>query len=72
VPILIVQGTRDQFGGPDAITGALESRPVEAPHQVRVDKARAKVLALDGADHSPKPKFDQLVFDGVVGFVSGT
>jgi predicted alpha/beta-hydrolase family hydrolase len=60
VPILIVQGTRDQFGGPPEIAAAFEAR------------AKSKVVALDGADHSPKPKFDQLVFDGVVDFVSGT
>jgi len=74
VPILIVQGTRDQFGGPDAINAALESRPVEAPIQGRLDHTTrvAKVLALDGADHSPKPKYDQAVFDGVVDFVSST
>jgi predicted alpha/beta-hydrolase family hydrolase len=74
VPILIVQGTRDQFGGPDAIKAALELRPVDAPLQGRLNhKARAaKVLALDGADHSPKSKYDQAVFDGVVDFVSST
>jgi predicted alpha/beta-hydrolase family hydrolase len=58
VPMLIVQGTRDQFGGPDAI-GA-------------VFPPTTRVLALEGADHSPKPKYDQLVFDGVVDFVSST
>jgi predicted alpha/beta-hydrolase family hydrolase len=66
VPVLVVQGTRDQFGGPPDITAALEATEGTKATQ------RFKVLALDGADHSPKPKFDQLVFDGVVDFVSST
>ena len=57
VPALIVQGTRDTFGGPDAIRLAM-------PH--------AHVLALPGADHSPAAKFDQDVFDRVAAFVSST
>ena len=57
VPVLIVQGTRDTFGGPDAIRAAM-------PH--------ATVHAVAGADHSPAAKYDQGVFDGVVAFVSGT
>jgi uncharacterized protein len=57
VPVLIVQGTRDTFGGPDAIRAAM-------PH--------ATVQAVAGADHSPAAKYDQDVFDGVVAFVSGT
>jgi uncharacterized protein len=57
VPLLIVQGTRDTFGGPDAIRAA-------AP--------RATVQAVVGASHSPAATFDQVVLDGVVAFVSGT
>ena len=57
VPTLIVQGTRDPFGGPDDIRKAM-------PH--------AEVLALAGADHSPAAKFDQDVWDSVAAFVSGT
>jgi uncharacterized protein len=57
VPMLVVQGSRDAFGGPDDIRGAMP---------------RAQVLALSGADHSPAAKFDQEVWDGVAGFVSST
>lgn len=57
VPLLVVQGTRDTFGGPDAIREAM-------PH--------ATVHAVAGADHSPAAKFDQDVLDGVAAFVSGT
>ncbi len=57
VPTLIVQGTRDNFGGPGDIRGAM-------PHAV--------VHGLEGADHSPAAKFDQDVWDRVVGFVSAT
>ena len=64
VPMLIVQGTRDQFGGPDAIEAVLKGK---APTQ-RV----FKVLSVAGGGHSLSPKSDQLVFDGVVDFVSGT
>jgi uncharacterized protein len=55
VPTLIVQGTRDTFGGPDAIAAAM-------PH--------AQVHGLAGADHSPAARFDQDVWDRVVEFVS--
>ena len=57
VPTLIVQGTRDAFGGPDDIRRAMP---------------RAEVLALAGADHSPASKFDQEVCDSVAAFVSAT
>jgi predicted alpha/beta-hydrolase family hydrolase len=57
VPMLVVQGTRDTFGGPDLIAGAM-------PH--------AQVHALNGADHSPAPRFDQDVWDRVAAFVSST
>jgi uncharacterized protein len=57
VPTLIVQGTRDSFGGPDDVRAAM-------PH--------AQVLALEGADHSPAARFDQAIWDGVLAFVSAT
>jgi predicted alpha/beta-hydrolase family hydrolase len=57
VPTLIVQGTRDNFGGPADIQNAM-------PH--------AQVHALAGADHSPAAKFDQDVCDRVAAFVSST
>ena len=57
VPILVVQGTRDTFGGPEAIAAAM-------PH--------AQVHALAGADHSPASKYDQDVWDRVATFVSST
>ena len=57
VPTLIVQGTRDTFGGPDQIRTAM-------PH--------AHVYAVAGADHSPAAKFDQDVWDRVGAFVSST
>jgi predicted alpha/beta-hydrolase family hydrolase len=43
VPTLIVQGTRDSFGGPDAVRAALASGDRQPP----VD-----VLSVDGGDHS--------------------
>jgi predicted alpha/beta-hydrolase family hydrolase len=55
VPMLIVQGTRDTFGGPDDIRAAI-------PH--------ADVHPLAGADHSPAAKFDYEVWDRVATFVS--
>jgi predicted alpha/beta-hydrolase family hydrolase len=57
VPLLVVQGTRDTFGGPDVIREAMPN---------------ATVHAVAGADHSPAAKYDQDVLDGVAGFVSGT
>jgi predicted alpha/beta-hydrolase family hydrolase len=57
VPVLIVQGTRDTFGGPDAIRDAMPN---------------AVVHPVTGADHSPAAKYDQGVLDGVAAFVSGT
>ena len=57
VPLLIVQGTRDTFGGPDAIRAAMP---------------QATVHPLQGADHSPAAKFDQDVLEAVVAFVSAT
>ena len=42
VPVLIVQGTRDTFGGPDAIRDAVES----------VGRPPITVQAVEGGDHS--------------------
>ena len=57
VPLLIVQGTRDTFGGPDDIRAAM-------PH--------AEVHPVAGADHSPAARFDQGIWDRVAVFVSAT
>jgi predicted alpha/beta-hydrolase family hydrolase len=54
VPVLIVQGTRDSFGGPDAIRSAVP---------------QATVHALSGADHSLAAKFDAEIFEAVSSFV---
>ena len=55
VPVLIVQGTRDPFGGPDAIDDAM-------PH--------ANIHPVTGADHSPAAKYDQEILGRVATFVS--
>jgi predicted alpha/beta-hydrolase family hydrolase len=57
VPTLIVQGTRDAFGGPEAIAQAMP---------------QAQVHALAGADHSPAARFDHDVWGRVAAFVSST
>jgi uncharacterized protein len=57
VPVLIVQGTRDNFGGPDHIRTAMP---------------QAQVHAVSGGDHSLAAKFDHDVWDRVVAFVSAT
>jgi predicted alpha/beta-hydrolase family hydrolase len=57
VPTLIVQGTRDSFGGPDDVKAAMP---------------QAHVHGLVGADHSPAPKFDHDVWDRVAAFASST
>ena len=56
-PVLIVQGTRDTFGGSDAIRDAMPN---------------ATVHAVAGAGHSPAARYDQDVLDGVAAFVSAT
>lgn len=55
VPVLIVQGTRDPFGGPEAIASAM-------PH--------ARVHAVAGADHTPRPGHDAEILDAVRAFVA--
>jgi predicted alpha/beta-hydrolase family hydrolase len=68
VPLLIVQGTRDSFGGPDQLGSALGNR---APHIV--------VHAVEGGDHSlavPKSRarsqhdVDAAVFDAITTWIS--
>jgi predicted alpha/beta-hydrolase family hydrolase len=55
VPVLIVQGTRDPFGGPDVIASAMP---------------QARVHAVAGADHTPGPEHDAEVLDTVRAFVN--
>jgi predicted alpha/beta-hydrolase family hydrolase len=43
VPTLIVQGTRDAFGGPDEVTSAVRSDGASPP---------IEVISVAGADHS--------------------
>ncbi len=43
VPTLIVQGTRDPFGGPDEVIGALADAPTPPP---------IEILPVEGGDHS--------------------
>ncbi len=73
VPTLIVQGTRDTFGGPDDIMAALETACCnhEAPP--------ITVYPVEGGDHSLAvrrgraiPPIDHDVWDRVVAFVSST
>ncbi|MGH9204907.1 MAG: alpha/beta family hydrolase, partial [Vicinamibacterales bacterium] len=45
VPTLIVQGTRDSFGGPDQIASALASTSGEGAKRI-------EVLRVEGGDHS--------------------
>lgn len=68
VPVLIVQGTRDGFGGPDDVRTALGAR---APH--------VSILAVEGGDHSfsvPKSRakaqgdVDTAVWDAVSAWIS--
>ena len=68
VPTLIVQGTRDTFGGPDQIMSALGTQA----------GTTISVMGIDGADHSlsrrgrGQDEIDQRVWDGVAAFVSST
>ena len=43
IPTLIVQGTRDPFGGPDEVTNAIADASPRPP---------VEILAIDGGDHS--------------------
>lgn len=57
VPTLLVQGTRDSFGGPDLIQAAMPA---------------AQVHAVVGGDHSLGARYDADIWDQVVAFVSST
>ncbi len=61
VPMLIVQGTRDTFGGPKDIEAALAGT-----------SSGSRVFGVQGGDHSLAAKFDQDVWNQVVSFVSAT
>lgn len=70
VPTLIVQGTRDVFGGPDEVREAIFADGVTPP----VD-----IVSVDGGDHSfavlkssgrEQPAVHAEIQDGVVGWVS--
>jgi predicted alpha/beta-hydrolase family hydrolase len=64
VPMLIVQGSRDSFGGPNDIEDAIAGvAPTPTIH---------RVFGVQGGDHSLAAKFDQMVWDQVVAFVSST
>lgn len=65
VPTLIVQGTKDNFGGPDAITAALAGGPASP----------IRVHGIDGGDHSlalrrKGQSADEEVWDVVAAFAS--
>jgi predicted alpha/beta-hydrolase family hydrolase len=66
VPTLIVQGTRDTFGGPDAIRAAIAA-----------GASTIDVFGVEGADHSlarrrAPHEIDQLVWDRAAAFFSST
>jgi predicted alpha/beta-hydrolase family hydrolase len=69
VPTLIVQGTRDSFGGPDAIATALASRPATAAPPITV-------YPVPGGDHSlnvgKTRSVDADVWDQVAAFISSS
>jgi predicted alpha/beta-hydrolase family hydrolase len=67
VPTLIVQGTRDTFGGPEAITTALKGQATSI-----------EVLSVEGADHSLATRSkataaasDERVWQRVVAWIRG-
>jgi uncharacterized protein len=70
VPALIVQGTRDTFGGPSDITSAV----VEAAKAQRVTPPPIEVYSVEGGDHSlaigRKPTADTRIWDEVARFVA--
>ncbi|MGE3189355.1 MAG: alpha/beta family hydrolase, partial [Vicinamibacterales bacterium] len=72
-PLLVVQGTRDTFGGPDAVEAALP------PPADRL--APMTVLRVEGGDHSFKvlkssgrteAEVDGAIWDAVAAWVAGT
>ena len=66
VPTLIVQGTRDTFGGPDSIRAAVKAHAARAPIEVH---------GIDGGDHSltvrksAQDQVDAGIWDEVVGWM---
>ena len=73
VPTLIVQGTRDSFGGPEAITSALAQHA--AAHGLALPPI--DVYPVEGGDHSLTVRrktglVDYDVWDRVAAFVSST
>lgn len=67
VPLLVVQGTRDPFGGPDAVRHAAAGA------------ARLEVAAIDGGDHDlavprrghpPQHEVDQGIWHTVSGWIA--
>jgi predicted alpha/beta-hydrolase family hydrolase len=69
VPTLIVQGTRDTFGGPDAIAAALESSPAGSTGH----RPPIRVYPVAGGDHSlnvgRKQAVDPDIWDHVAAFI---
>ena len=65
-PTLIAQGTRDTFGGPDAVTAALAARPGVTPPPITV-------YPVPGGDHSlnvgKTRSVDTDVWDQVAAFI---
>lgn len=68
VPILIVQGTRDSFGGPDAVRSALQGRaPHIEVHEVPAGDHSFAVLKSAGRTQA---EIDADVFDAVSAWAS--
>ena len=63
VPTLVVQGTRDTFGGPDSIRDAVKTHAPRTPIEVQ---------GIDGGDHSlavrksTQEPIDNAIWDDVV------
>lgn len=61
VPGLLVQGTRDPFGTPEEFARHMAGYGGELSE-----------LWLEGANHDPKPSFDDTIVEGVRAWISGT
>jgi hypothetical protein len=70
VPTLIVQGTRDTFGGPAEVTAAVS----QAAAAAAVPPPPIELFAVEGGDHSlavnRKPTADAAIWDRVQQFVT--
>jgi predicted alpha/beta-hydrolase family hydrolase len=66
VPLLIVQGTRDTFGGPDQIRAATRDVPRVTVHEVPTGDHSLKVLASAGV---PQPAVDEGIADTVARWI---